>query len=139
MTYDAGTDAPSQQRDERLVRDFLTGQGWVPGGSATLVSGAGAVLRFEVPGCIGTVSVGLLPPSGEMASLFARATGADNRVFYAYRGRTSGDPPRLAHLHAKAARMTEILGLPRLFDRPVVAISQPRTCRLETTLAWSEL
>jgi hypothetical protein len=140
MTHDAETDPRAEEGDARRVQAFLTDRGWTLSGSVALIfGGADAVLQFQVPGCAGVVGVGVLSRNGEMASLFAQAAGSDARVFYAYRGRTSGEPPRLAYLHAKIARLTAILGLPRQLDRPVVAVSQPRNCRLEAALPWSEL
>lgn len=118
----------------------MTARGWVARGSATLIAGDGGGLRrFRAPGCSGVVGVGVLAPSGEQASLFVQAAGPDVRVFYAYHGRISDEPPRRAYLQAKLARLLAIVGAPQRFDQPVVAVSQPPSCRLEEAVTWSEL
>jgi hypothetical protein len=130
---------PEQSAAQR-VEEFLTARGWAPRGSAPLVAGdGGGLLRFRAPGCSGVVGVGVVPPNGEVTSLFAQAAGPAVRVFYAYRGRISREPPRLAYLHAKLAQLMAILGLPQHLDQPVVAVSQPQVCRLEEALIWSDL
>jgi hypothetical protein len=140
VNYGAETDAPSGQDDERRVQDFLTGHGWVLSGSIDLFPTGGArTLQFRVRNCVGMVRVSLLPPNGETATLLAQAAGPDARVFYAYRGRTSGDPPRFAYLHAKVAGLMEALGLWSRASSSIVAVSQPQGCRLEAALPWSEL
>jgi hypothetical protein len=97
------------------------------------------VLPFRAPGCSGEVRVGLLPPNGETAGLFAAAGGPDTRVFYVHRGQVFDYPPRLAYFQAKLARLAGSLAFSLQPDRPVVAIGQPESCRLEWALPWSEL
>ena len=138
--YDAETDLPSGQHEERRVQDFLTVHGWLLSGSAGLLPAGGVrTLRFRVPGCPGIVGVGLLPSNGETASLFAQAAGPDAHVFYIHRGRTSGDLPRFAYLHAKVAAMMEALGFRPRASALVVAVSHPKGGRLEAALPWSKL
>jgi hypothetical protein len=124
--------------DGRRIQDFLGARGWVPSGPAEEVPG-GAVLPFRVPGCSGDVRVGLLPATGEIAGLFAAVAGPGTRVFYIHRGRVFDHPPRLAYFQAKLARLASALAFSLQPDRPVVAIGQPESCRLESTLPWSEL
>src|SRR5215475_5463317 len=64
VSYGGETDARSEQEDKRHIQDFLTGYRWKLSGSAELVSGGGGtVLGFQVPGCVGSIRVGLLPPN----------------------------------------------------------------------------
>jgi hypothetical protein len=138
--YGAEPDAPSEQGDERRVQGFLTGHGWVLRGSADLFPTGGAhALHFQVPRCVGVVVVGLLPLTAETASLFTRAAGPDSRVFYVNLGQISANPPRFAYLDAKIAELMTALGLRSRTSSPVIAVSQPRQCRLETTVPWSDL
>jgi hypothetical protein len=140
VRYDAERGAPSAQDSERRVQGFLTDHGWVLSGSADLASGVGTVaLSFRVPGCIGTVRVGLLPPNGELASLFSELAGPDTRVFYIFRGRASNIPPSYAYLHAKLDGLMAALGVRSQASSSVIAVSQPQGCRLEAAVPWSEL
>jgi hypothetical protein len=136
--HDGEADARLAQDDERRVQEFLTNHGWVPSGVGALVDGR-PVLQFRVPGCIGTVQVSLVPPSGEMASLFSQAAGPDDRVFYTYRGRISADPPRFAYFHAKVADLMGALGFRSRARPSVIAVSRPQGCPLEAAVPWSEL
>jgi hypothetical protein len=140
LSYGAETDARPEQEDKRHIQDFLTGYRWKLSGSAELVSGGGGtVLDFQVPGCVGIIRVGLLPPSGEMVSLFAQTAGRDARVFYVYRGRITDNPPIFAYFQAKIVELIKALGFRPRASSSVVAVSQPQECRLEAALPWSEL
>jgi hypothetical protein len=140
VNYGAETDARSEQDNKRRVQGFLTGHRWELSGSAEFVPDVGgALLNFQVPGCVGIVRVGLLPPNGDMASLFARTAGREARVFYIYRGRVTGEPPRIAYLYAKVVDLMRALSFRPRASSSVLAISHPRGCRLEGALPWSEL
>jgi hypothetical protein len=140
VRYGAETDPHSEQNDKLHVQDFLTDHSWMLSGSAEFAPDvSGAVLNFQVPGCVGIVRVGILPPNGDMVSLFARTASRDAHVFYVYRGRITGDPPPFAYLQAKLVDLMRVLGFRRRASSSVVAVSQPPGCRLEAALPWSEL
>jgi hypothetical protein len=140
VNYPAEKNAHSEQDEQPRVQEFLTDHRWVLSESAEFVPGVGgAVLNFQVPGCIGIVRVGLLPPNGEMVSLFARTAGRDVRVFYVYRGRITADPPPFAYFQTKVIDLMRALGFRPRASSAVVAVSQPEECRLEAVLPWSEL
>jgi hypothetical protein len=140
VSYGAETDTRSEQEDKRHIQDFLTGYRWKLSGSAELVSsGGGTALDFQVPGCVGSIRVGLLSPNGEMLSLFARTAGRDARVFYVYRGRITDAPPAFAYFQEKLADLMKAIGFRPRASSLVVAVSQPQRCRLEAALPWSEL
>jgi hypothetical protein len=140
VNYGAETDARSEQDDRLHVQEFLSHHSWRLSGSAEFVSGgSGTLLNFQVPACIGIIRVGLLPPNGEMVSLFTRTAGRDARVFYVYRGRISADLPNFAYFRAKIVDLIKAFGFRPRASSSVVAVSQPEGCHLEAALPWSEL
>jgi hypothetical protein len=140
VAYYATFDAQRYAVSEPRVVTFFQKQRWTLADARSLTVEGGPLARHYVgPGCDEGADVTVISPNGQDDAMVQDMTTPSSRLFFVHRGQIMARRPRLAIVDRWTGELAWSLGLTSFQPSPVVAVVEPLACRLESTLAWTEL
>lgn len=120
---------------------FFQKEGWTLAETRGLTEEGGPFARrYTGPGCDDGAEVIAVSPNGQDNAMVRELLIAGTRLFYVHRGEVMTEAPRFAILDRWMGELAQSVALAAwLRPSPVVAVIEPVTCRLESTLPWSAL
>lgn len=130
----APADGPGQA-DARLTA-LLERHGWTAQGTERLAGYPAH--RFLVPGCMGPVTVAVLPPGGEATGLFEHQAALRTRRLAFIGTGSVPDRPPMAYVADRLSPVLALVGIGRGGARPALAVIEPLGCDVEHQPLWQK-